>query len=97
MKGYWLILGTAVTDQAAQEEYGRLWAPIAARYGARLVKDAASLSLVEARDVSRVLLVEFPDLSTARACYADPAYVEARDHALKAARRNLLIFEGVLS
>ncbi|MFO1173666.1 MAG: DUF1330 domain-containing protein [Paracoccaceae bacterium] len=94
MKGYWLILGTAITDPAAQEEYGRLWAPIAARYGARLVRDAASLDLKEGRDTARVLLVEFPDLAAARDCYADPAYAAAREQALKASQRNLLIFEG---
>jgi hypothetical protein len=33
MKGYWLILGAAITDQAAQAEYGRRWAPIAEKYG----------------------------------------------------------------
>jgi hypothetical protein len=27
--GYWLILGTEITDQAAQNDYNRLWAPIA--------------------------------------------------------------------
>lgn len=32
MKGYWLILGTEITDQAAQDEYNRLWAPIAEKY-----------------------------------------------------------------
>ena len=39
MKGYWLILGTEVADAAAQQDYGRLWAPIAERYGARLIRE----------------------------------------------------------
>lgn len=94
MKGYWLILGTAVTDQAAQEEYGRLWIPIAERYGARLVRGAASLDLREARDTARVVVVEFPSLAAAKACYEDPAYRAACDHALKASQRTLLLFEG---
>lgn len=96
MKGYWLILGSAIADQAAQEEYGRLWGPIAARYGARVVRGGTSLDLKEGRDSERVLLVEFPDLAAAQNCYADPAYAAAREHALKAARRDLLIFEGDL-
>lgn len=96
MKGYWLILGSAITDAAAQEAYGRLWAPIAARYGARLVKDAPALELKEARDVSRVLLVAFPDVAAARACYADPDYAAAMALALKASSRTLLIVEGDL-
>ncbi|KKZ87608.1 hypothetical protein RPHASCH2410_CH11210 [Rhizobium phaseoli Ch24-10] len=29
MKGYWIIIGTEVSDQEAQSEYGRLWQPIA--------------------------------------------------------------------
>jgi hypothetical protein len=30
MKGYWLILGTEITDhQGVQDESNRLWAPIA--------------------------------------------------------------------
>lgn len=95
MKGYWLILGTAITDEAAQAEYGRLWAPIATRYGARLKRDAG-LDLKEGRDTARVLLVEFPDLAAAQACYADPAYAAARDAALKASRRDLLIFAADL-
>ena len=96
MKGYWLILGSAITDQAAQEEYGRLWAPVAAKYGARLVRDSAAVDLKEGRDTARVLLVEFADLATARACYDDPAYAAARDQALKASRRDLVILEADL-
>lgn len=36
MKGYWLILGTEITDQTAQNEYNKLWAPISEKYQARL-------------------------------------------------------------
>lgn len=97
MKGYWLILGGAITDPAAQEAYARLWAPLAAKYGARLIRDSATLALVEVRDTQRLLAVEFPDLDTARACYADPDYALARDEALKASRRDLVMFEGQLA
>lgn len=96
MKGYWLILGAEITDPAQQEIYGKLWAPIAARYGARVVKGAGSVDLKEARNTARVIVVEFPDLATARACYDDPAYHEARSHALRASTRDFLIFEGDL-
>lgn len=97
MKGYWLILGTAITDPAAQEEYGRLWAPIAAQYGAMLVREPKDLRLLEGRDTTaRVLLVEFPDLASAQACYDDPAYVVARAKAHEAARRDLVIFAADL-
>ena len=94
MKGYWLIMGEGIRDQAAQEAYGKLWAPITAKYGARVIREGSSAELKEARTTARVLFVEFPDLAAARACYDDPAYKAAREQAWKASSRELLIFEG---
>lgn len=96
MKGYWLVLGTAIADQAAQDEYGRLWGPIAEKYQARL-NPAKAPVLREARHTGRVTVVEFPSYEAAKACYEDPAYQEARQFALRASRRELLIFEGDLA
>lgn len=97
MKGYWLILGTEISDQAAQAEYGRLWAPIAAKYQARLNPGKSPPMLKEARDAARVIVVEFPSYEIAKACYDDPAYQDALRFALKASKRNLLMFEGELA
>jgi uncharacterized protein (DUF1330 family) len=97
MKGYWLILGTEVTDQAAQSDYGRLWGPIAQKYQARLNPTKVPPLLMEARNTARVVIVEFPSYEMARACYADPAYEEARVFALRASKRDLLIFEGEIA
>lgn len=94
MKGYWLILGGEVTDATAQAEYGRLWTPIAAKYDARIIRGEQAPELKEGRNTTRVLVVEFPSLDAARACYDDPAYVEACTWANKAAMRDLVIFEG---
>ena len=96
MKGYWLIIGTEISDQEAQAEYGRLWKPIGEKYQARLnpVKEAPVLA--EGRDARRMIVVEFPSLELAKACYADPAYDEARRFALRASNRILVIFGGEL-
>ena len=96
MKGYWLIVGTAITDKAAQAEYGRLWAPIAAKYQARLNPGAAPV-LLEAHTATRVSVVAFPSLAEAKACYEDPEYQTAMQHALKASNRELVMFEGELA
>lgn len=93
MKGYWLVLGTAVTDPEAQMTYGALWAPIAAKYGARLITNG-SLNLCEGEGIARALLVEFPSVEQARACYDDPDYTHAKAFALAASDRTLLILEG---
>jgi|ERR1700693_591029 uncharacterized protein (DUF1330 family) len=94
MKGYWLILGTEITDQAAQNDYNRLWAPIAEKYQARLNPTRISLLLKETGNTSRVIIAEFPSYEMAKACYEDPAYQEARQFALRASKRDLRIFEG---
>lgn len=95
MKGYWIILGSTVTDVAAQQEYGRLWGPIAEQYGAKIkVLDPAAL--LEAHTSSRVVAVEFASYALAKACYEDPAYTQAKVFALQAARREVIIIEGDL-
>jgi len=96
MKGYWIILGAAVTDTQAQQEYGRLWGPIAEKYGAKL-KGLDPGALVEAHTSTRVLAVEFESYAQAKACYEDPAYTEAKAWALRAYRRELIIIEGDLN
>ena len=96
LKGYWIIFGSDVVDPDAQKEYGRLWGPIGEKYNARLkVLDAGSL--VESLSTKRVLAVEFPSYEQAKACYHDPAYVEAMQFALRGSRRELLIIEGDLA
>lgn len=53
MKGYWLILGTEVSNQEAQAKYGRLWKPIAEKYQARINPLGTPPALKEARDAHR--------------------------------------------
>ena len=96
MKGYWFILGTDITDEEAQQKYGKLWAPLAEKYQARLNPTKIPPMLKEARWSSRLIVVEFPSYQQANACYDDPAYQEARQFALRASKRELLIFEGEL-
>lgn len=97
MKGYWLIIGTEISDQAAQAEYGRLWKPIAEKYEARINPTKVTVLLKEVRDAPRVIVIEFSTLELAKACYDDPAYQEALVFALRASTRELVMFEGELS
>lgn len=97
MKGYWIVLGGPVTDLEAREKYGALWAPIAKKYQARVVSEGSSLDLREGEGIARVLIVEFPSIDLARACYADPEYADAMAYALAASQRTLLILEGEIA
>ncbi|MFT4437750.1 DUF1330 domain-containing protein [Caballeronia sp. 15715] len=94
MKGYWIVLGSEIDDQEEQSEYVKLWAPIAERYRAKLKSIDFGTVLVECKSTTRIVAVEFPSYEQAKACYADPAYVEAKTHALKASTREFLILEG---
>jgi len=96
MKGYWLILGSKIADAEAQTEYARLWAPIAAKYQAKINSTKTPPLLQEARDTARVVVVEFSTLEAAKACYDDVAYQEAMQYALRASKRDLIMFEGDL-
>jgi uncharacterized protein (DUF1330 family) len=41
MAGYWIVRASEVTDQEAQRSYGSAWAPIAERYGAKIIAGPA--------------------------------------------------------
>lgn len=97
MKGYWIVLGSDIADQEAQQSYVRLWAPIAEKYGAKLRPLETGAALMEATQTTRVVLVEFPSYQQAKACYADPAYEKAKQYAIKGSKRELLIVEGDLA
>lgn len=78
----------------AQAKYGALWTPISEKYQARLIAAGSSLDLKEARDATRMFLVEFPSFAIAKACYEDPSYQHAKNFALAASNRNLVLLEG---
>ena len=37
MAGYFVIRSSEIVDQAAFDEYAKLWAPVAEKYGARFI------------------------------------------------------------
>ena len=96
MKGYWVIVADAIGDEAARNEYVRLWKPIAEKYLAKVNPANISPVLKETRTGVRVTIVEFPSLEAAKACYDDPAYAEAKVFAIKSAGRDLIIVAGDL-
>jgi uncharacterized protein (DUF1330 family) len=96
LKGYWIIFGTDIIDSAAQHAYSRLWAPISEKYNAK-IKVLETGALVESHISTRVLTVEFPNYEQAKACYSDPAYDEAKQFAVRACHREMIIIEGNLA
>jgi uncharacterized protein (DUF1330 family) len=50
---------------------------------------------LEGNDRARNVVVEFPDLASAEACYRSAAYQEALGYAKGASVRDLVVVEGV--
>lgn len=94
MPAYW-IAHVTVTDPDRYRTYQSL-APVAfARFGARFLARGGEADTPEGPSHPRHVVIEFPDLATARACYASPEYAAARAARLGAAEVQIVIVDGV--
>jgi len=94
MPAYW-IAHVRVTDEAAYMRYVKLAGPAFDAFGGKFLARGGAYKQLEGRDRARNVLVEFPDLAAAEACYRSPAYQAALEHARGASERDLVIVEGV--
>lgn len=94
MAGYWVVRGNQIKDAAALQEYGALWPPIAARFGAEIIAGKGEIDTREGPHYARQLLVRFDSYAQAVACYEDPDYQAAMKLAQQAYDRELSIVEG---
>ena len=96
MMAAYVISDVLVRNSTAIEVYRRLAAASIARYSGRYLVRGGAFEVLEGSWMPRaIILVEFPDIESARAWYRSPAYraaLEVRDQALS---RNLLLVEGV--
>lgn len=94
MPAYW-IAHVLVTDEDTYLRYAKLAGPALAAFGGKFLARGGAYKQLEGRDRKRNVLVEFPDLAAAEACYNSPAYQAALEHARGASERDLVIVEGV--
>jgi uncharacterized protein (DUF1330 family) len=91
----YLVVDINVTDPAQYEEYKRLAQAAVAQHGGRyLVRGGETLVLEGGWQPNRVVVLEFPDLSQARAFYDSPAYKAARKARAGAAKVNMIAVAG---
>jgi uncharacterized protein (DUF1330 family) len=89
------ISHVTVSDAAAYAEYAsRAGAAIAAHGGEFVVRGGAHLTL-EGVERPRHVVIRFPSMAAAEACYHSPAYQEALGFARDASDRQLVIVETV--
>ncbi|TNE34914.1 MAG: DUF1330 domain-containing protein [Alphaproteobacteria bacterium] len=85
-----------VTDPEQYEVYKSL-APIAIKkYGGRYLTRGGAMETLEGpEETLRVVLLEYPDMATARAFYDSPEYRKARDARANAAEGQFVLLEGL--
>jgi len=94
MPAYW-IAHIKVTDADRYGEYlKRAGVAIPAHGGTFLARGGRHIQF-EGNDRERNVVVVFPSLEAAEACYRSPAYQEALTFARDSAERDLVIVEGV--
>ena len=94
MAGYWIVRAGEVTDADAQRSYGKAWAPLAERYGAKIIAGPSPIATKEGGPVARAFIVRFESYEQALACYEDLAYQAAAEFGKKASQRDMIILEG---
>jgi uncharacterized protein (DUF1330 family) len=94
MPAYW-IAHVEVSDPERYGEYARRAGPAIEAHGGRFLARGGRHKQLEGNDRARNVLVEFPSLEAAEACYNSAAYQEALSFARDASVRDLVIVEGV--
>lgn len=94
MPAYWIARVT-VTDEASYAEYAKRAGPAIVAHGGEFLARGGRYEALEGAARPRNVVVRFPSIEAAEACYASPAYQEALGYAVGAAERELVVVEGV--
>ncbi|UJW87303.1 DUF1330 domain-containing protein [Devosia sp. SL43] len=94
MAAYW-IAHVTVTDPDAYAGYQALAPKAFAQFGARFLARGGTAETLEGPAFARHVVIEFPDLAAARACYESDAYSAARAKRAGAANVHIVIVDGV--
>ncbi|MEL6549121.1 MAG: DUF1330 domain-containing protein [Pseudomonadota bacterium] len=92
-KGYW-IAHVTVDDAEAYEGYKAANAAPFAEYGARFLVRAGVQDVPEGAARPRTVVIEFPTIEAARACFASESYQAAKAIRDPIATSDLVIVEG---
>ena len=93
MAAYW-IAHVHVTDPDAYGEYAKRASVAIEQHGGEFLARATRTIWFEGEQRERNVIVRFPSIENAEACYRSPAYQEALSFARGAAERDLCIVEG---
>lgn len=92
-KGYW-VGHVSVDDPQAYQAYRTANAAAFAKYGARFLVRGGAMEVVEGDLRPRTIVIEFPSLAAARACYLSPEYQHALALRTPVSEADICIVEG---
>ncbi|ADE84909.1 DUF1330 domain-containing protein [Rhodobacter capsulatus] len=92
-KGYW-VGHVTVEDPQAYQAYRAANAAAFAKYGARFLVRGGAMEVVEGDLRPRTIVIEFPSLAAARACYLSPEYQHALGLRTPVSEADICIVEG---
>ena len=94
MTAYW-IAHVTVIDPEAYQGYQALAPAAFAAHGVRFLARGGAHEVLEGPVLDRHVVIEFPTLATARACYQSAEYQAARARREGAALAHVVIVEGL--
>jgi len=92
-KGYW-IARVDVKNEEGYKSYADANPAIFKKFGGKFVIRSGKFECPEGTARMRNVVIEFPDLAAARACYDSPEYQENIKRRLPHATADILIIEG---
>jgi uncharacterized protein (DUF1330 family) len=94
MTAYW-IAHVTITDSAVYAGYQALAPQAFAAHGARFLARGGEAATLEGPALDRHVVIEFPSLAAAQACYGSPAYQSAKASRDGACIAHVVIVEGL--
>ena len=93
-KGYW-IAHVTVTDAAQYQHYASATREAFQKYGANILARGGAFRQMEGEGRPRNVVIEFPSLEAAIACYNSPEYQAAKAKRAGAGIAEIVLVEGV--
>ena len=94
MTAYW-IARVNVIDNDAFAEYAKRSHPAIIKHGGKFLARGGKFVTLEGKEYARNVIIEFPSLDQAIACYNSPESQEARSFREGAAETEICVVEGL--
>jgi uncharacterized protein (DUF1330 family) len=94
MLAYW-IAHVEVTDAERYGEYAKRAGPAIEAHGGKFLARGGAHHQFEGKDRARNVVIVFPDIEAAKACYHSAAYQEAMSFAKDSSVRDVMVVEGI--